>query len=268
MLTVQHIYETIDAFAPFASQASWDNSGLLVGNMSMPAARVLTTLDISAETISVAVQQQVQLIVAHHPVIFSPLKCLPAENPVYQLASHGIAAICFHTPLDIAPGGLNDYAHRQMRALLSLEGAVSVLEPAWTDGRGFGWVDTSRSVWQPAELAQQLQTIFDLPAVRYNAGADKPIRKIAYCSGSAASMLELAAKKGCDALITGDIKHDRWYAAQYLGLTLFDCGHYGTECMAAQILRDVIEAAHPEVQVICMPGSDPAIYSSTGGVDA
>lgn len=47
MTTVQEIYETIDAFAPFASQESWDNSGLLAGAGTQPAEKILTTLDLS-----------------------------------------------------------------------------------------------------------------------------------------------------------------------------------------------------------------------------
>lgn len=129
MTTVQEIYETIDAFAPFASQESWDNSGLLAGAGTQPAEKILTTLDISQGVIAEAAAQGVQLIVSHHPVIFSPLKALPVQHPVYQLAAHQIAAICVHTPLDMAPEGLNAYAHTLLRERLSLEGRIDVLEP-------------------------------------------------------------------------------------------------------------------------------------------
>ena len=167
MLTVKEVYEAVNGFAPFASQESWDNSGLLVGSMTQPADRILTTLDISEEVIAQAVQQQVQLIVAHHPVIFSPLKALPQNSPVYQLAAHGIAAICVHTPLDMSPVGLNAYAHGLLAEPLALENAQSVLEPSWTDGRGFGWIDTSTRTWTPQALAQVLEKTFG--TVRYSA---------------------------------------------------------------------------------------------------
>lgn len=262
MTTVQEIYETIDAFAPFASQESWDNSGLLAGAGTQPAEKILTTLDISQGVIAEAAAQGVQLIVSHHPVIFSPLKALPVQHPVYQLAAHQIAAICVHTPLDMAPEGLNAYAHTLLRERLSLEGRTDVLEPCWKDGRGFGWTDTSTRAWTSQALAQQLQSVFG-GAVRYSA-KETPIRKIAYCSGSAASMLELAAAQGCDALITGDIKHDRWYAAEFSDVALFDCGHYGTERFAAEILAAHIRAAHPEVTVIAQAGADPAEICAGG----
>lgn len=262
MLTVEKIYQTIDAFAPFASQESWDNSGLLVGDMQMPAERILTTLDISQAVVRTAVEQQVQLIVAHHPVIFSPLKSLSTNHPVYQLAAHGIAAICVHTPLDIAPEGINGTMHKQLLEPLALENAPTVLEPTWADGRGFGWVDNSTVEWTPSALAKQLQTVFG-DVVRHSNGT-KPIRKIAFSSGSSASMLELAAQQGCDALITGDIKHDRWYAAEFLGMSLFDCGHYGTEQIAASILQKQMQTAHPEASIICMAGENPATVLAGG----
>lgn len=54
------------------------------------------------------------------PCDFSPLKTLPPDSPVYQLAAHGIAAICVHTPLDMAPLGLNTFAHTLLEKPLAL----------------------------------------------------------------------------------------------------------------------------------------------------
>ncbi len=258
MLTVNKIYQVINDLAPFSSQESWDNSGLLVGDGDMPAKRILTALDISMEVIEEAERFGAQLIVAHHPVIFSPLKSLSRKEPVYQLAAKGIAAICVHTPLDIAPAGLNVYAHDLLKKRLSLEDVPSVLEPSWTDGRGFGWMDNSRIEWTIEALAEQLREAFDCDGVRYSR-TSKKLRRMAFCSGSAASILELAVAKGCDVLITGDIKHDRWYAAEYAGLALIDCGHFQTEQFAAKILAEHIQAAVPEAVVRAFSGKAPAV---------
>ncbi len=265
MLTVKDIYRVIDTHAPFASQESWDNSGLLVGAMEMPVSRVLIALDISEEVIKAAQRYCAQLIVAHHPVIFSPLKTLCRNHPVYQLAAGDIAAICVHTPLDIAPDGLNAYAHTLLKERLLLEDHAVVLEPAWTDGRGFGWIDTSSRDWTAAELAEELRNIFACTTLRYS-NAERTIRKIAYCSGSAASMLESAAEQGCDAMITGDIKHDRWYAAEFDGMALFDCGHFETERFAVQILADWLAEAFPCLSVLPYAEKNPAAVCTAGGV--
>ena len=106
--TVRDIYNAIDGFAPFALAEGWDNSGLLVGSMHQPVRSVLVALDITDAVLHEASQLPADLIVAHHPVIFHPLKSLPGESLPYRLAASGIAAICAHTNLDIAKDGVND----------------------------------------------------------------------------------------------------------------------------------------------------------------
>ena len=107
MTTVQQVYEVMQRLAPPELAEHWDNPGLLVdcgGNVR----RVLVTLDITPEVVEEAAAKQCTIIVAHHPVIFDPLKRLcPADVP-YQLVQAGISAICMHTNLDAAEGGVND----------------------------------------------------------------------------------------------------------------------------------------------------------------
>ncbi len=256
MLTVADVYDALDKDFPVASQEKWDNSGLLVGDMNASVTRVLTTLDISPAIIEEAVASGVDLIVAHHPIIFSPLKNLPTTSPVYHLARHGISAICLHTPMDISPCGLNARAYTRLSDALSFSGKWEVLDPTWCDGRGFGFVDTLLSSVQASDLALILQKVFGCGTIRYSRD-DAPIHRIAYSSGSSGEMLELAASRGCDAMITGDVKHDRWYAAQCLGVTLFDCGHYATEQFAASIFAEKIHDAFPNLPVMVDAGPDP-----------
>ncbi len=263
MLTVREIYSTIDTFAPFAAQESWDNSGLLVGSMTQPVKKVLTVLDISERALKHAIMIGADVIVSHHPVIFSPLRKLDKTHPVYRLAENGISAICVHTPLDMAKDGLNAYAHAMLQKPLSLQSNITPLEVCGAEGQGLGWVDTSSIYWIPTDLAKELQKAFGCACVRHS-NWTKQIRKIAYCSGSGASLLEQAAEKGCDALITGDIKHDRWYAAESLDVVLFDCGHYETEQMAPIILKKMLQGAYPELDVYCMTENNP-ICMEIGG---
>ena len=183
---------------------------------------------------------------------------LPAELLRQNRCPRAVVTDIHAGPLEAARRTLTETGVLAGAELLLCDG----LEPCWKDGRGFGWTDTSTRAWTPQALAQQLQSVFG-GAVRYSA-KETPIRKIAYCSGSAASMLELAAAQGCDALITGDIKHDRWYAAEFSDVALFDCGHYGTERFAAEILAAHIRAAHPEVTVIAQAGADPAEICAGG----
>lgn len=173
-----------------------------------------------------------------------------------------MAAICVHTPLDRARGGINDRLHQLLQEPLQLSGAMQTPE-ADCNGIGFGWADQSNIDWNAKDLAETLRRVLGCTVVRY-APIDRPIRKIYVGCGSCASMLEDAAAWGCDAMITGDVKHDRWYAAKNLGIALFDCGHYHTEQIAAQILTEQIQAALPDLPCICDPYGDPVCYAMGG----
>ena len=60
------------------------------------------------DVIDEAVSKNANLIISHHPVIFRPVKQLSMKNPAVKMVSHGISAICVHTPIDMAVGGIND----------------------------------------------------------------------------------------------------------------------------------------------------------------
>ena len=107
MTTVQQIYEEMQRIAPLALAESWDNPGLLV-DCGGEVTRVLVTLDITPEVVAEAAAKHCEAIVAHHPVIFDPLRRVTAEDVPAMLLQNGISAICMHTNLDAAPGGVND----------------------------------------------------------------------------------------------------------------------------------------------------------------
>ena len=135
MATVNDIYAFLNDLAPVRYQMDFDNAGFLVGDGSAAVERVLLALDITNEVIAEAAALHAQLIVSHHPLIFTPLRHATADDltgrKVLALARHGIAAVCMHTNLDIADGGVND-------ALMAALGAevTGGLEPSGTDDDG------------------------------------------------------------------------------------------------------------------------------------
>lgn len=242
-MNVQDIYMAMDRIAPFSTQEPWDNSGLLVGSPQCPASRVLVTLDISVDAVEAAHQQGCDVIVSHHPVIFSPLKRLACESPVYRLAKYGIAAICSHTPLDIAEGGINDSIVSRLRTKLDATAETELLDAA-----GCGRILTLREPVDAQAVAAAAKAVLHCPVVRCF-GGETPVRRLGICSGSGASMLEETAGR-CDALLTGDVKHDRWYKAQELGMSLIDCGHYWTEVLMVEDVAARLKEALPPLEVV------------------
>ncbi len=256
MITAGDIYKAIDAFAPFCTQEKWDNSGLLAGDMDMPADKIYVTIDISNEAVERAAEAGAQLIVAHHPIIFSPLKSLGSSHPVWKLAASGIAAICVHTPLDMSAEGINARLYGMLKDGFSLGEITCSLED-------FGWIAESGREFTAKETAKSLKKLLGCSVVRYCSG-NRPIRKIAVCSGSGSSLLEEASAMGCDAFVTGDVKHDRWYAAKNMGISLFDCGHYHTELISQDIIAEKLKAAFPQAEIICDNSGDPVSYIFEG----
>jgi len=107
MATTNDIAAGVQRCAPLERAESWDTPGLLV-DCGREVSRVLVTLDITPEVVEEAVAGGCELIVSHHPVIFSPLKKLTPRDVSFQLVQKGISAICMHTNLDAAEGGVNE----------------------------------------------------------------------------------------------------------------------------------------------------------------
>lgn len=119
MVAVRDFFDAIEAVAPFSLAESWDNAGLLVGSMDDEVRGALVALDATDEVIGEAGRLGANLIVTHHPVIFSPLKRIESDSLAHRLIAAGVKVISAHTNLDIAAGGVND----ALAARLGLENA-------------------------------------------------------------------------------------------------------------------------------------------------
>lgn len=116
MYELQQICRFMEQWAPPALAEEWDNPGLLVDAGSL-VRRVLVTLDITPAVVEEAHRLGCQLVVSHHPVIFKPVRRLQSADAAFLLARYGISALCAHTNLDAAEGGVNDV----LAGLLELE---------------------------------------------------------------------------------------------------------------------------------------------------
>ena len=114
MIRVGDVEGFLDQWAPFSSAEDWDNVGLLVGNREMTVTGILTALDITPEVIVQARKAGANVVVAHHPVILAPLRRIDSRSVPSQLLAAGMAALCVHTNMDRAPGGVNDILAAQL----------------------------------------------------------------------------------------------------------------------------------------------------------
>ena len=218
-MTVKDVYDLIDHAAPFETQMESDNSGFLVGSASQIVNTILFALDVTSAVIDEAVSLGAQLIVTHHPLIFSPVRSLTDDayegRLIRRLVRENISLIAAHTNLDQAPGGIND-------TLAERCGLADI------SGEGYFRCGLLPSPASAAVFAEDLRRRLH-SEVRLMGPSDAVIRKVGLCSGGGSDFWTLAAESGCDAFVSGEIKHHHALAMADSGIVGFECGHFGTE---------------------------------------
>ena len=254
-MTVNDVYKWLDSFAPFETQESYDNAGLLVGNPAAQVHKLLFTLDVTRAAVQEAARIGAELIVAHHPLMFHPVQTLmfdQSEGAVLKaLAVSGISLIAAHTNLDQCPGGIAD----SLAETLELAGVVpSADSPYLRTG-------TLQAPMQAKDFLAFVNGKLHAPARLYG-DPDVHLQSIAVIPGAGGE--DMAYVKA-DAVVIGETKHHELLAALDKGLVVIDAGHYPTEFpgIAALYQRFQKNAAQSgwvvEATLFSQP---PAIYTA------
>lgn len=245
MTTVQDILTVLETLAPYSLAESWDNCGLLAGDRTASVSHVLCALDVTEAVAQEASRIGAQVIVAHHPAIFTSVSRVTADDATGRMLrhviTHNIAVICMHTNLDCAQGGVND----AFAAALKLEN----VEPMGAGENGMlGRVGDYPGVpMSAAACAAFVKRRLHAGGVRFVDGS-REIRRIAVGGGACGKMMDAALAKGADAFVIGDCSYDLMQRAQSLGLTLIDAGHFPTENPVVPVLAHTLQHAFPEVE--------------------
>ena len=250
MITVKDVLQCVEAFAPTYMKESWDNVGLLCGDLAKEVKKVLVALDPFEHVCREAQAAEADLIVTHHPLIFQAPKSITTETSIGRsilfLCRHGINAINAHTNLDCTPGGVNDV----LAQALELRD-ISVMQPNGVDENGRPWGLLRVGAYE-ADLTDFLAHIkkkLHTPTLRYADGG-RPVCKVAVGGGSCAGALTEAFCAGCDTFVTADVKYNQFWDAQELGINLIDAGHFYTENPVVPVLAGKIQEEFPEIEVI------------------
>lgn len=245
MATVKEIYDFFDSFAPFSTQDSFDNSGLLVGKANEVVRKIAVCLDITNAIVQEASELGANLIISHHPVIFHKLGAVDSDSVVANLIKKNMNAICIHTNLDVARGGISD----MMLELLDFSGD-EVFEVTDSErGIGYGRIAVLDFPSEARTVAEIAKKAFNCHVVRYF-DSGKPIKRLAVISGAGCSekSLELAKEKECDAVLSGDIKHSVFVEARSKCLSIIDAGHFHTENIVCSMLVSMITTNFKDVE--------------------
>ncbi|MCL2343816.1 MAG: Nif3-like dinuclear metal center hexameric protein [Firmicutes bacterium] len=248
MPAVNEISKYFDSIVPYSTKMDFDNVGFLAGRGETAVYRVLCALDITEAVIAEAAALGAELIVSHHPLIYQPQKSVTdgswTGRRLLALLSHNLSAVCLHTNLDRAEGGVND----ALAAALGLR----VSDPLDDDPRSqdyyMGRVGALEEPCTFGEFLPRVKAALKANGLRY-VDAGRAVSRVAVGGGTCGSMLNLALEKDCDTFVTADIKHSQFLEAQELGLNLVDAGHFPTENMVVPRLREMLLAGFPELDV-------------------
>lgn len=244
MPTVHEIEQSLYAWAPRALAEEWDNVGLLVGSGAREVKRVLIALDVTEWVAAEAIERGADLIVAHHPLMnctWHKVQNVLDDNAqgrlITALLKHDISAICMHTNLDAADGGVNDVLART----LGLEG-LSML-----NDEKIGRVGTLKSEKRLEEFLYDVVQYLGCQGVRYRDGG-KPVRRVAVGGGACAEYIPQAIALGCDTFVTGDVKYHDFLEAD--GINLIDAGHFETENPVCAAIETYLADKFPQVETV------------------
>jgi len=246
----------LDEQFPRSLSISGDNDGVEVCvDDNLEIGRILVVLDITLEAIEYAITNGYNCILAHHPMIYEPMKKLDLSNTAIQkavmLARHDICAVSFHTRLDSVQGGVNDC----LLKAANIEENVEMLLDSDDNNIPIGRVVT---------LDEEINLQDFVAGVKKSLGefygkdidicirGNKNVKKIGVVGGSGMYFPKFAADMGVDTFFTGEGKyHAILEAYESFGMNVITAGHFETEAVVLPFIKEKILEKFPEAKVEC-----------------
>jgi dinuclear metal center YbgI/SA1388 family protein len=240
-MLLQEFLAFFEQKAPKITAEEWDNVGLLVDCGHTNITKAVVALDATKAALTFAKENGAQVLITHHPVIFSPLTALSHLQPAVQALQNGVSVLSLHTNLDKAAGGVND----TLAAVLGLQNVTIAAD-------GMTRIGTLNAPLSAADFAALCAEKLNTPVTYCG---EKQVKTVAVCGGGAGGGVFSTAGVA-DAYVTGEIKHHEWLAANTAGLVAVAAGHYATENPVVDAVASWL--ADTDIQVL--PFYDTAPY--------
>jgi len=242
-MEISKVINFLEEIAPVKLSENWDNVGLLVGDFEREIFKVLICLDVTNEVVQEAISEGVDLIISHHPVIFSGIKAITNASvlgkKILDCIKNDIALYAMHTNFDIAEGGTNDI----LFDLLELYQKENMSDLDDQVGYSIGRIGELWEAMPLKEFAKAVKQKLNLEAINYVGDDDQIIKRVAVCTGSGIKYYNDAIEKQADVFITSDIGHHQAMDAIEMGISLIDATHYATEFIMVKNIKDKLQNA-------------------------
>lgn len=243
------IIRKLEELSPVSYAEEWDNVGLLVGRYDKEVQKVYVALDATDEVIEQAIRYGADMLLTHHPLIFTAMKRITSDDfigrRVARLLRHDISYYAMHTNFDVM--GMADAAADEI-GLRNRQ----VLEITFEDEiakEGIGRLGKMPSIMSLAECAEYIKKAFDLKQVTVYGDEDATIEKAAISPGSGKIAVKPAIAAGADVLITGDVDHHMGIDCVAQGMNVIDAGHYGLEKIFLPYMQEFMKREMPSLLI-------------------
>lgn len=221
---------------PLSLQEEWDNSGLQIGNLDNEVKNVIVSLDLDSYVIKKAVENDCNLIINHHPLIFSSIDSINLEYDYYKniekLIKEDITVFAMHTNLDKARGGVND----NFAKVLGLSDVKDLGESEDIAMARYGNIKERKA----KEFAKIVKDRLNAKGLILYGYENKKISKVALCGGAGSEFIADAIKNKCDLIVTSDVKYHE-ALDNYKDIVILDPGHFASENHVIYALKDILE---------------------------
>lgn len=253
------IINIINDFAPCSYQESWDNSGLIVGDVNREVTSILIALDCTPCVIDEAISIGAQMIITHHPLLFKGVKQITPGNiqgrMLIEAIKNDLIVYSVHTNIDKVINGVSalmaDKLNLQQRSILSVDSSDNEI--------GLGIIGSLPASISPSSMIVMIKDLFNLSVIKSSKLINRDINRVAVCGGSGSSLISEAYKKGADLYISGDFSYHNFFCED--GIMIMDIGHYESEIAVTNLLMDIILKKIPNFAVrISEKNANPIYY--------
>lgn len=253
----KEIMDVIEEVYPKEAALGFDNVGLQAGRSDQEVARIYLALDATEEVIRAAKDSGADMLITHHPLIFSPLKSVTDEQfvsrRILELIQSDISYYAMHTNYDVL--GMAELSERILglsdTQVLDVTGEIGGRE------EGIGRIGSLEKSMTLRECCGYVKERLGLDFVKVSGDLDREVRRLAVSPGSGKSAVAPAIAKGADVLVTGDIGHHDRLDAWEQGLAVIDAGHYGTEYIFIEDMKQFLEKRLDGAEIRTAPAAHP-----------
>ncbi len=258
-MKVKEIIKIMNEIAPPELAMSFDHVGLMTGSFENNVNSIMVCLDLDDNVLQEAISKKCDMVITHHPLIFTPLADLTEDSVrgklLCNIVRNGITVFSAHTNLDFSMHGVN-YA---LAARLGLQNITSTDDQT----HRFGALEKPMTLKEFAEFADKILEADGIKCiVPKTFDKEKKITRVGVSCGSFDRETDWVYENNIDVLVTGEVKHSDAIDLSMQKFATLSCGHYPTEIWGAVVLYGLLIAAMPDMNVVMSQnGNNPLVGS-------